>query len=53
MDQNISILIVDDVGTVRSFLHQTLMHLGIDHVREASTATQCVKLCEEQHFDIV
>ncbi|TMN37835.1 response regulator [Pseudoalteromonas sp. S2755] len=53
MDQNISILIVDDVGTVRSFLHQTLMHLGIDHVREASTATQCVKSCEEQHFDIV
>jgi two-component system chemotaxis response regulator CheY len=53
MDQQISILIVDDVGTVRSFLHQTLMHLGIDHVREASTASQCITACEEQHFDIV
>ena len=53
MDQQISILIVDDVGTVRSFLHQTLMHLGIDHVREASTATQCITASEEQHFDIV
>ncbi|WP_105167731.1 response regulator [Pseudoalteromonas sp. T1lg23B] len=53
MDQQISILIVDDVGTVRSFLHQTLMHLGIEHVREASTVRQCINACEEQHFDIV
>ncbi|WMN59503.1 response regulator [Pseudoalteromonas xiamenensis] len=53
MESQISILIVDDVGTVRSFLHQTLTHLGIDNVREASTATQCVKACEERHFDIV
>jgi two-component system chemotaxis response regulator CheY len=53
MDSQISILIVDDVGTVRSFLHQTLTHLGIGHVKEASTATQCIKACEENHFDIV
>ncbi|CCQ09595.1 Chemotaxis regulator-transmits chemoreceptor signals to flagelllar motor components CheY [Pseudoalteromonas luteoviolacea B = ATCC 29581] len=53
MESQISILIVDDVGTVRSFLHQTLSHLGIDKIREASTATQCIKACEETHFDIV
>ncbi|AOT09257.1 response regulator [Pseudoalteromonas luteoviolacea] len=53
MEQQISILIVDDVGTVRSFLHQTLMHLGIDNVKEASTAKQCIAACEESHFDIV
>ncbi|TMP27312.1 two-component system response regulator [Pseudoalteromonas rubra] len=53
MEQQISILIVDDVGTVRSFLHQTLMHLGIDNVKEASTAKQCITACEERHFDIV
>lgn len=53
MDSQISILIVDDVGTVRSFLHQTLTHLGIEHVKEASTATQCIKACEENHFDII
>lgn len=53
MDSQISILIVDDVGTVRSFLHQTLTHLGIEHVKEASTATQCIKACEENRFDII
>ncbi|KZN54163.1 response regulator [Pseudoalteromonas luteoviolacea] len=53
MEQQISILIVDDVGTVRSFLHQTLMHLGIDNVKEASTAKQCIEACKERHFDIV
>jgi two-component system, chemotaxis family, chemotaxis protein CheY len=53
MDKHVSILIVDDVGTVRSFLHQTLTHLGIDCIREASTATQCIKACQEQYFDIV
>jgi len=42
MNTQLSILIVDDVSTVRSFLSQTLMHLGIDKVREASTASQCI-----------
>jgi len=33
MDTQLSILIVDDVSTVRSFLSQTLMHLGIENVK--------------------
>ncbi|MCG9709982.1 response regulator [Pseudoalteromonas sp. Isolate3] len=53
MDTQLSILIVDDVGTVRSFLNQTLMHLGIDNVREASTAAQCLSACKEEEFNII
>lgn len=53
MDTQLSILIVDDVGTVRSFLNQTLMHLGIDNVREASTAAQCLSACKETEFNII
>jgi len=53
MDTQLSILIVDDVGTVRSFLNQTLMHLGIDDVREASTAAQCLSECKEKEFNII
>ena len=53
MDTQLSILIVDDVGTVRSFLSQTLMHLGIDNVREASTAAQCLSACKEKEFNII
>ncbi|WP_289097133.1 response regulator [uncultured Pseudoalteromonas sp.] len=53
MDTQLSILIVDDVGTVRSFLNQTLMHLGIDNVREASTAAQCLSACKEKELNII
>lgn len=53
MNEQLSILIVDDVGTVRSFLHQTLMHLGIERVREASTAAQCISACQEADFNII
>ncbi len=53
MDTQLSILIVDDVGTVRSFLNQTLMHLGIDNVQEASTAAQCLNACKEKEFNII
>ena len=35
MNTQLAILIVDDVSTVRSFLSQTLMHLGIENVNEA------------------
>ena len=37
MDQYLD-LIVDDVGTFAA-LCEALMHIGIDHVKEASTAT--------------
>lgn len=53
MNDNFSVLIVDDVGTVRNFLHQTLMHLGINIIDEASTASQCLQLCQERNFSIV
>ncbi len=53
MDDKLKILIVDDVGTVRSFLHQTLMHLGIEDIDEAATAAQCVKACEDHGYNII
>jgi len=53
MDTQLAILIVDDVGTVRSFLHQTLMHLGIENIKEASTAAQCISACQTNEYDII
>ncbi|MBS3796218.1 MULTISPECIES: response regulator [unclassified Pseudoalteromonas] len=50
---DIAILIVDDVGTVRSFLNQTLMHLGIDNVDEAANAAQCMSACAQKNYQIV
>ena len=29
------------------------MHLGIDNVREASTAAQCLSACKEKEFNII
>ncbi|MGO2010669.1 MAG: response regulator [Pseudoalteromonas sp.] len=53
MNTQLSILIVDDVGTVRSFLNQTLMHLGIENVKEASTAAQCISACQTSDYNII
>ena len=53
MDTQLSILIVDDVSTVRSFLSQTLMHLGIDNVKEASTASQCFSECQAAKYSMI
>ncbi len=53
MNTQLSILIVDDVSTVRSFLSQTLMHLGIENVKEASTAAQCISECRAANFNII
>jgi DNA-binding NtrC family response regulator len=53
MNTQLSILIVDDVSTVRSFLNQTLMHLGIEEVREAASASQCINACRTTHFNII
>lgn len=48
-----SVLIVDDVSTVRSFLRQTLSHLGVRNVREAASGGECVRLFKEEQADIV
>lgn len=53
MNTQLSILIVDDVSTVRSFLRQTLMHLGIDNVKEAATAAQCISECRSVNYSII
>ncbi|KPV91434.1 Chemotaxis protein CheY [Pseudoalteromonas sp. P1-30] len=53
MDTQLSILIVDDVSTVRSFLSQTLMHLGIENVKEASTAKQCINECQAANYNMI
>lgn len=53
MNTQLSILIVDDVSTVRSFLRQTLMHLGIDNVKEAATAAQCISECRSVNYNII
>ncbi|MBQ4833073.1 response regulator [Pseudoalteromonas sp. MMG010] len=53
MDTQLSILIVDDVSTVRGFLKQTLMHLGIENVTEAATASQCINECKTTAFNII
>lgn len=53
MNTPLSILIVDDVSTVRRFLCQTLMHLGIENVKEASTAAQCINECHANSYNII
>ena len=53
MDTQLSILIIDDVSTVRSFLSQTLMHLGIENVKEASTAKQCISECQAANYNMI
>ena len=53
MYTQLSILIVDDVSTVRSFLSQTLMHLGIENVKEASTAKQCISECQAANYNMI
>ncbi|WP_372760007.1 response regulator [Pseudoalteromonas sp.] len=53
MHTQLAILIVDDVSTVRSFLSQTLMHLGIENVKEASTAAQCINECRAADYNMI
>lgn len=53
MDINLKVLLVDDVATVRGFLHQTLMHLGVTHIDEAANARLCLDACKNEHYDIV
>ena len=53
MGADFSVLIVDDVGTVRNFLQQTLVHLGIDNIDQASTAGQCLQLTQDNKYSII
>ena len=53
MDTQLSSLIVDDVSTVLIFLSQTLMHLGIENVKEASTAKQCISECQAANYNMI
>lgn len=48
-----AILIVDDVGTVRNFLHQTLIHFGLNNIDEASTAQTCVEHIKKKQYDVI
>ncbi|WP_040439884.1 response regulator [Algicola sagamiensis] len=48
-----SVLIIDDVGTVRSFLKQTLAHLGIASIVEASNGAAGLKAYKDQVQDVV
>ena len=48
-----AILIVDDVGTVRNFLHQTLIHFGLINIDEASTAKSCIEQINKNDYDVI
>ena len=48
-----AILIVDDVGTVRNFLHQTLIHFGLNNIDEASTAQKCIEKINDKQYDVI
>ncbi len=53
MSNDYSILIVDDVSTVRNFLHQTLVHFGIEHIDEASNAQSCLSKAAENNYQLI
>ncbi len=48
-----SVLIIDDVASVREYLRQTLMVLGITRVSEASNGSLGVSSYSKQHQDVV
>jgi len=51
--QQCSILIIDDAYTVREYLRQTLLHLGISNVQEASNGKRGLSVFAEQQPDLV
>lgn len=53
MSNEYSILIVDDVSTVRNFLHQTLVHFGIEDIDEASNAQMCLEKAEAKQYHLI
>jgi len=48
-----SVLIIDDVTSVREYLRQTLMLLGITHVSEASDGSHGISSYNKQRHDVV
>lgn len=48
-----SVLIIDDVASVREYLRQTLMVLGIAHVSEASNGSLGISAFNRQQPDVV
>ncbi len=48
-----SVLIIDDVTSVREYLRQTLMLLGITHVSEASNGSHGISSYTKQQQDVV
>uniref|UniRef100_UPI0040489D12 response regulator n=1 Tax=Rheinheimera sp. TaxID=1869214 RepID=UPI0040489D12 len=51
--QQCSILIIDDAYTVREYLRQTLMHLGISQVHEASSGNKGLSVFNQHQHDLV
>lgn len=52
---SLSYLVVDDVSSVREFLRQSLIHLGVsgDNISEAATGEKALELYRNQIPDIV
>lgn len=51
--QQCSVLIIDDAYTVREYLRQTLMHLGISNIHEASDGKRGLQMFGEKQHDLV
>lgn len=51
--QQCSVLIIDDVYTVREYLRQTLLHLGISNVHEAACGSSGLSAFEQKQPDLV
>ncbi len=53
MQENIRVLVVDDQEVVRSALSAFLMAYNLEPVGEASNGKEAVRLCGQQHPDVV
>ena len=51
--QQYSVLIIDDAYTVREYLRQTLMHLDIFQIHEASSGNRGLAIFEQNQHDLV
>lgn len=52
-EQQYSVLIIDDAYTVREYLRQTLLHLGISNVDEAENGRAGLMAFEQNQPDLV
>ena len=51
--QQCSVLIIDDAYTVREYLRQTLLHLGISNIHEAANGKRGLQVFGEKQHDLV